>query len=215
MKAIVNAVSVILEDIRLFELRPQRERSDVDPEALQSLSERAEATLSNLVTASKTHATSSGMSPVSLLDAAASHVAATVTEIGRTLCIRKATKAEQDQYTPTVSSPSYASSTFSPSLRSVEEVRNSQQRKSSSASASSRRGDGYLPSVSRFADTSMSSNRPSSESRRKPPSEHSSSDRSSPPPIFDQPPVASDDSANADGPEDAWAELKVRTNSRF
>ena len=58
MKSVVNAVSAIVEDVRLFERRPQRERSDVDQDVLRALRERAEATLqvSNLVTASKTHA---------------------------------------------------------------------------------------------------------------------------------------------------------------
>jgi protein SPA2 len=35
-----------------------------------------------------------GMSAVSLLDAAASHVSATVMEIGKMVCIRKASRAE-------------------------------------------------------------------------------------------------------------------------
>lgn len=77
MKTVVNAVTNIIEDTRTFERRPARERADVDIEALRALRDRAEATLSNLVTASKTHATSSGMAPVSLLDAAASHVSMT------------------------------------------------------------------------------------------------------------------------------------------
>ena len=49
---------------------------------LKALRERAEAMVSNLVTLSKTHTTSSGMY---LLDAAASHVSVTVTEIGKTV----------------------------------------------------------------------------------------------------------------------------------
>jgi len=84
--------------VRLFERRPQQERSDVDQDVLKALRERAESALSNLVTASKTHATSSGMSPVSLLDASTSHVSAAVTEIGKTVCIRKASRAEQDEF---------------------------------------------------------------------------------------------------------------------
>jgi hypothetical protein len=187
MKSVVNAVTAIIDDVRTFERRTPRDYSDVDtevgPEALRALRERAEATLSNLVTATKTHATSAGMSPVSLLDAAASHVSATVTEVGRTLCIRKATKTEQEQ------------------------SRSSHSRKGSAAS--SRRSDGFSPM---FSGASPSSH-PYTNSKRQV-SEPSSSDASSPPPIFDQPPassggVTSDDSTPADGPEDAWAELKV------
>jgi len=211
MKSVVNAVTAIIEDIRTFEHRPHRDRSDVDLDALRSLRERVEATLSNLVTATKTHATSSGMSPVSLLDAAASHVSATVTEIGRTLCIRKATKAEQEKFASPPSSyangvGTMAKNGFSPALRPVEEISKSPHVRNDSAT-SSRRSDGFSPSLSGPSPL----NRPL---RRQVPSEHSSSDASSPPPIFDRPPinsggVASDDSATADGPEDAWAELKV------
>ncbi len=93
MKAVINAVTSIVEDTRTFERRPRRDRSDVDIETLKALRERAEATLSNLVTATKNHATSSGLSPVSLLDAAASHVATTVTEIGKIVGLRKALKS--------------------------------------------------------------------------------------------------------------------------
>jgi protein SPA2 len=209
MKSVINSVTSIIEDVRSFERRPQRDRSDVDLDALRSLRERADATLSNLVAASKTHATSSGMSPVSLLDAAASHVSATVTDIGRTLCIRKATKAEQDQFSPLLySSPATATNSFSPSLRSVDEVRSSHQRKGSAVT----RG--------RFSETvGPSPNRPYGDSKRRPPSENSSEQTNSPPPIFDLSAhsggVLSDDSAHPDGAEDAWTELKASKLSRL
>jgi protein SPA2 len=190
MKSVVNAVSMIMDDIHAFEKRPQRDRADVDLNGLKSLRERAETTLSNLVAATKTHAMSSGLSPVSLLDAAASHVSVTITEIGKTICIRKASSAEQDQfnnssgtYSPSVT----ATNGFSPALRSIDEA-GSHVRKGSIAASSS----------SRFGDL-----------RRRPPSEHSDSDNTnSPPPIFDQSTggLISDDSAAI---EDNWAELKV------
>lgn len=208
MKSVVNAVTNILDEVKAFERRPQRDRGDVDVEVLRSLRERAEATLSNLVAASKTHASSSGMSPVSLLDAAASHVSVTITEVGRTIFIRKATKAEQEQASYGYSGPSVANG-FTPSLRSVEE-RSGHQRKGSQASVSSRGG-------SRLTESPGSSvqNRSFMDSRRRPPSANSSSEQTnSPPPIFDTQGIsggmASDDSAQADGSEDAWGELKVR-----
>ena len=202
MKSVVNAVTNIIEDVKKFQRQPQ-DRSDVDPDALQALQDRAEATLSNLVAATKTHATSSGMSPVSLLDAAASHVSLTITDIGKIVCLRKATKAEQDQF-------SYAAlpAGFSPVLRSVEEMRSGHQRKLSQESTSSRLG--------RFSESPNSSLNHSRtfNDRRRPGSENSSSEQTnSPPPIFDTHShsggVASDDSAQAEGSEDAWAELKV------
>ena len=211
MKSVVNAVTYIIEDVKIFERRPQRDRSDVNPDALRSLRDRAEATLSNLVAATKTHATSSGMSPVSLLDAAASHVSLTITEIGRTVCIRKATKAEQDQFLyAALPGPSgTATNGFSPILRSVEEMRAGHQRKPSQESTSSRLG--------RFSESPSSplNHGRTYNDRRRPPSENSSSEQTnSPPPIFDthghSGGVVSDDSAQVEGSEDAWTELKVR-----
>ncbi|KAJ7502873.1 hypothetical protein B0H11DRAFT_607464 [Mycena galericulata] len=215
MKSVVNAVSAIVDDVRAFEARPARERSDVDTDALAALRERAEATLSNLVTASKTHATSAGMSPVSLLDAAASHVAATITEIGRTVCIRKASRAEQEQAALSAYTPASATNGFAPSLKSVDEGKTTppqgpgagmgHQRKPSAAlsSSSARSASGRFPERS---GNPLSPSSPYDSRRRRPPSDNSSSDNTnSPPPIFDQP---ANDSAVADGSEDAWAELK-------
>ncbi|KIK80426.1 hypothetical protein PAXRUDRAFT_833539 [Paxillus rubicundulus Ve08.2h10] len=198
MKAVVNSASAVIEDVRAYESRPTR--VDVDIDHLRSLRERLEVTLSNLVAATKTHATSSGMSPVSLLDAAASHVSATITEISRFIFIRKATRAEQEDFLtsplPSQSAPSYA-----PSLRSVDELRSGHERKSSGGSL--RRGDGESPmgAAGRFGDRRGASS-----------AEPSSSNTNSPPPIFDKSPVPggsggiSDDSAP---PEDAWSELKT------
>jgi protein SPA2 len=206
MKAVINAVAAIVEDIKAFERRPLRERSDVDLDVLRSLRDRAEATLSNLVVASKTHATSSGLSPISLLDAAASHVSASITEMAKTALIRKATKTEQEQYAHT-SQPSMSDSpSFSPTMRTVDEVKTSHQRKGSAAAASRNRNG-----------TNMSPlGRPYGGSARRPPSANSSSEHTnSPPPIFDrQGPsggILSDDSAHepVDGPVDPWSELKV------
>ncbi|KAJ7039191.1 hypothetical protein C8F04DRAFT_950244 [Mycena alexandri] len=209
MKAVVNAVSSIVDDVRVFEARPQRERSDVDTDALAALRERAEATLSNLVAASKTHATSAGMSPVSLLDAAASHVAVTVTEIARTVCIRKATRAEQEQ-AQGASGGASATNGFAPALRAVDEGKTPTspnpghaKKPSAALSASSARSGGS----GRYAQRSpVLPPSPYDSRRRGPPSDNSSSENTnSPPPIFDQP---AGDSAVADGSEDAWAELK-------
>lgn len=138
MKTVVNAVTNIVEDIRAYERRPRHDH-EVDLDALRTLRERTEATLSNLVAATKTHATSHGMSPVSLLDAAASHVSTSVTEIARTVFVRKATKAEMEQFSYTSPPPS-ASNGYSPNLQSVHESMSSynprHQRNGSQASVS-------------------------------------------------------------------------------
>ena len=102
MKSVLGAVTSIVEDARGFD---PRSRDDVDLETVQSLCDRTEATLSNLVTASRTHATSYGLSPVSLLDAALSHVSASVTELTKLLLVRRSTALGQERppfvYPPT------------------------------------------------------------------------------------------------------------------
>lgn len=207
MKNVINAVTAVIEDVRAFERRPRRDRAEVDLEALHALRERAEATLSNLVTAAKTHATSSGMSPVSLLDAAASHVSATVTEIGRTVCIRKATKAEHDQWAlSSPPPPATPTSSYSSSFRPLEDVKATHKRFGSNASMRS--------SHDRLAELAQSPTRPmvgrtSMGERYRPPSASTAS-TSSPPPIFDQSSSRSMAMTSDEGPEDAWSELKVR-----
>lgn len=213
MKVVVNSVTAIVEDVRAYERR--RDRTDVDQDNVRSLRERAEATLSNLVAASKTHATSMGMSPVSLLDAAASHLSATVTDIGKTIFIRKASKAEQDQFMSSVVGSAFGTGTFSPSLRSIEEIKTHQR---STSSSSSRRTDEF--SSSRFQELTASPPPalPSSLSSitdpvKRRPISPTSSTGSSPPPLFDQSistnNTSGEDSAPTEGPEEAWAELKV------
>lgn len=196
MKAVVNAVSAIVEDLRLYERKPRS--AEVDLDLLRSLRDRAEATLSNLVQATRTHATSSGMSPVSLLDAASSHLSSTVTEIGKLVFIRKATPAEQEQFTPVAYSTSSPANGYSPSLRSVDENKPQNAR-------TTKRVD--------FKKPSISSRKGTFDNNRRTFSDPSSSDGSSPPPIFDRPPttgVLSDDSAVGEAPDEAWNELKVR-----
>ncbi|KAI0338375.1 hypothetical protein BDW22DRAFT_709598 [Trametopsis cervina] len=216
MKSVVNAVTAIVEDVRTFERRPRRDRGETDLDALHSLRERAEATLSNLVTAAKTHATSSGMSPVSLLDAAASHVSATVTEIAKTVLVRKATRAEQDQFTPTSPPPTSNSytSTFAPSLRSVDEMKSSSNHPRTSSSSSTRLGQDRMVNYASPPPSGRPSMGRSSleEERYRAPSVSSSSGTNSPGAVFDRSlhsaNATSDESAPAEGPEDAWSELK-------
>jgi hypothetical protein len=203
MKAVVTSTTAITDDVRAYEQRPSR--ADVDLETLRSLRERAEATLTNLVAASKTHATSSGMSPVSLLDAAASHVSVTLTEIAKMIYIRKASRAEQEDFIPSSSSGSLS---YVSSMRSTEDMMRPVYKRKASELSIRRSDDVVSPpmsAASRFAEAHS----------RRTPSEPSSSLTSSPPPIFDKSPITSalggisDDSAPPEGGEDAWSELKV------
>jgi hypothetical protein len=74
--------------------------SVTSPEKQQSkLKSRVSATANNLITASKNHASSAGLSPVSLLDAAASHLSTAVVELVKYVKVRPtpAEELEQDE----------------------------------------------------------------------------------------------------------------------
>lgn len=212
MRTVINSVSAIIEDVRVYENRKTR---DSDNNAVRSLRERVEATLSNLATASKTHATSMGMSPVSLLDAASSHLSAAVTELGKTIQIRKATKAEQDQFEASLTSnasqsPSFGGSGFVPTLRSIGEIRGSPHHR---AGSSTSQKSSPLPTLSDLGSPPVASSSLGENLGRRRPMTPSSSNGSSPPPLFDQSrttaTTTSDDSGMPEGPDEAWAELKV------
>lgn len=94
MKAVVNSVSSITDDVKSFENSPNR--FDFNEDTVRHLRDRCEATLQNLVSAARNHATSYGLSPVSLMDAAASHVSAAIIDLVRILLLRRATSADRD-----------------------------------------------------------------------------------------------------------------------
>lgn len=81
MKAVVVAVRNITQDID--------SSATNQPSPLQSkLKGRVSATANNLITASKNFAAAKGVSPVSLLDAAASHLTTAIVELVKTVKIR-------------------------------------------------------------------------------------------------------------------------------
>ncbi|KJA19997.1 hypothetical protein HYPSUDRAFT_217242 [Hypholoma sublateritium FD-334 SS-4] len=101
-KDAADAVENIVQDINTFELLPKENRGDVNLPALQALRDHIEKEVSNLLAAAKTHASSSGMSPITLLEAAARHASVTITEIGRTLYIPLAAKTERSPPGPPI-----------------------------------------------------------------------------------------------------------------
>jgi hypothetical protein len=90
MKAVVVSVRRITQDIGEA---PQTGESAAQ---LPKLKSRVSATANNLITASKNFALANGLSPVSLLDAAASHLTAAVVELVRTVKIRPTPAGELD-----------------------------------------------------------------------------------------------------------------------
>lgn len=76
VRAVIVAIRHILEDLDMT-----RDSGAVSAELLTKARARVSGTANNLITACKNFANSSGLSPVSLLDAAASHLATAVIEI--------------------------------------------------------------------------------------------------------------------------------------
>ncbi|GAA6004285.1 hypothetical protein JCM10207_000650 [Rhodosporidiobolus poonsookiae] len=90
-RAVVSACEKLDTDIQSIPSTRLASLPLSDQDLVNSLKGKVNATLSNLMTASKNHAMSFGVSPVSLLDAAASHLAATIVELVRILKIRRTT----------------------------------------------------------------------------------------------------------------------------
>ncbi|KMU80131.1 hypothetical protein CISG_08239 [Coccidioides immitis RMSCC 3703] len=83
MKAVVVAVRLMIRDIEVA-----NEKGDDYGQPRIRAKSRVSATANNLITASKNFANSNGISPVSLLDAAASHLTAAVVDLIRNVKVR-------------------------------------------------------------------------------------------------------------------------------
>ncbi|TIB71799.1 hypothetical protein E3Q08_01567 [Wallemia mellicola] len=85
MKPIVNQVTLIQSDVEAWQNNTDKAESD----RVNVLKEKIIATLDNLMTATRNHAMGGGLSPISLLDAAASHVSMTAIEIAKLVGLRQ------------------------------------------------------------------------------------------------------------------------------
>jgi hypothetical protein len=92
MKAIVEAITEIGEDVKTFEAHPNL---PVDVSKLESLKHESTNRLNNLMQAARNHAMAQGLSPVSLIDGAAGHLSANVVEIIKLLKIRRSDKLKE------------------------------------------------------------------------------------------------------------------------
>ncbi|KAF2119546.1 hypothetical protein BDV96DRAFT_610517 [Lophiotrema nucula] len=105
MRHVVKCVRAITGDIDITPLSQMQSPSSsvngdgaTSPEKQQSkLKSRVSATANNLITASKNHASSLGLSPVSLLDAAASHLSTAVVELVKYVKVRPTPEAELER----------------------------------------------------------------------------------------------------------------------
>jgi myosin heavy subunit len=122
MKGVVVAVRHITQDIESAQANGRADSHQL-PGRTKT---RVSATANNLITASKNFANSNGMSPVSLLDAAASHLSAAVIELVRMVKIRPTSEeelamADDDDYLASMQSPGYFSVAPSQSRLSTNE----------------------------------------------------------------------------------------------
>ncbi|KKY18051.1 putative cell polarity [Phaeomoniella chlamydospora] len=113
LKTVVLAVRHITQDVDAAS-----DKKDEDSTQRRSkLKSKVSATANNVITASKNYASSGGLSPVSLLDAAASHLTSAVVELVRTVKIRPTPAGElEDDDEPSqesLQSPGYFSVTHS------------------------------------------------------------------------------------------------------
>lgn len=99
MKTVVLATTLITDDVSKYELRDGA--TGEVREQVVVIKGKIANTLNNLMTACRNHASSYGLSPVSLLDAAASHVSTSIVDMVKLLKVRKATKAEAEEFEAT------------------------------------------------------------------------------------------------------------------
>ena len=126
MKHVVKCVRAITGDLDSTSLSQVQSPSGsvngdvvLSPEKQQAkLKARVSATANNLITASKNHASSAGLSPVSLLDAAASHLSTAVVELVKHVKIRPTPEGEleenEEEDKPMPLRPSNGYSAYSP-----------------------------------------------------------------------------------------------------
>ncbi|WFD21048.1 component of the polarisome [Malassezia caprae] len=98
MKTVVLSTTLLTDDVAKFEAQPENMESlnAQQREDVHSLKMSLSEALSNLMAASRNHASSQGLAPVSLVDAAATHVATAVVELIKLLKLRHVPKPAED-----------------------------------------------------------------------------------------------------------------------
>ncbi|OAG41799.1 hypothetical protein AYO21_04034 [Fonsecaea monophora] len=147
MKTVVLAVRGITSDI---DAGLSTEKDEEMAKRRLKLKTKVSATANNLITASKNFASASGLSPLSLLDAAASHLTAAVVDLLHTVKIRPTPAGElEDDDEPTLE-PLQSNGYFNvaETLRrrsEVESIYSALSTPSATRNVSNRAGSGLLP----------------------------------------------------------------------
>jgi len=124
MKSILVACKDITGDVEQYEQQKSVSMKPEDKEKLYAMKSKLSGTLTNLMTAAKNHATGSGISPVSLLDAAASHLTVAVVDLVKLIKIKRS-DSDRDKLNVDSLSPSRSSTpTTPPTSQKLQSSRN-------------------------------------------------------------------------------------------
>jgi protein SPA2 len=123
MKSILVACKDINGDVDLYEQQKATSMKPEDKEKLYTMKSKLSGTLTNLMTAAKNHATGAGISPVSLLDAAASHLTVSVVDLVKLIKVRRA-DGDRDKLSTGSLSPSSSTPTSPPASNKSQASKN-------------------------------------------------------------------------------------------
>ena len=180
MRHVVKCVRAITGDLDSTSLSQlQSPSSSVNGDSIMSpekqqakLKSRVSATANNLITASKNHASSAGLSPVSLLDAAASHLSTAVVELVKQVKIRPTPEdefendEEDDRPMPLKPGNGYSAyNPYTPNSVVGNGIINHQRQRSQGGSSSSTRYSNYSSPYSGYDRQSAAFNSMSVESK--------------------------------------------------
>lgn len=124
MKSVVMSVRRITKDFDAFPA------SNEQSQQRKQLKGRVSSTANALITASKTFATSAGLAPVSVLDAAASNLVAAMIELLREVKIRVTPDGELDEDDDGTVTPVESAAFFSPRTAKSQSIQSSYQQDS-------------------------------------------------------------------------------------
>ncbi|CAN8100896.1 unnamed protein product [Discula destructiva] len=125
MKSVVMSVRRITKDLEASPTNDEQEKQQ-----RKQLKSRVSSTANNLITASKTFATSAGIAPVSVLDAAASHLVAAMIELLRLIKIRVTPDGELEEDDDGTMTPVESAGFFSPRTAKSQSIQSSYQQES-------------------------------------------------------------------------------------
>lgn len=120
MKSVVMSVRRITKD---FDASPCRD--DQEKQQRKLLKSRVSATANSLITASKTYATSAGIAPVSVIDAAASHLVTAMVDLLRLVKIRVTPDGELEEEDDGTVTPVESAGFFSPRTAKSQSIQSS------------------------------------------------------------------------------------------